>query len=783
MKTRLFFLFALVGCFLTSPLHAQNLTQTVRGTVSDQDAGIPLPGANIILLGSDPIIGASTDINGNFRLDNVPVGRIALQVTYTGYEERVLAGLLVTAGKELVLQIEIVESVASLEEVEITARKNKAEVINEMALSSARTFSVEETKRFSGTFNDPARMVSAFAGVQNDPGGNNDIVVRGNSPRGILWRLEGIEIPNPNHFANEGATGGPINALNSDMLSNSDFFSGAFAPEYGNAYSGVFDMKLRQGNNENREYSMGIGVLGIDATAEGPFKKGGQASYLANYRYSSLALLDRIGIVDFDGVPVYQDAAFKVHLPTENMGVFSAFGLGGLSSINYEETDEEDESEVLSKGSFGAGLGVVGVTNTYMVSDKTYFRSYIALSGTNNSDDYFEAEANDFVTRYTADFNQTVSRFSTTMHHKFNARNKLQAGVIYSHYGYRLTEDEFDDELQRMVNNLDVKGDAGLIQSFASWKHRLNEELTLVTGAHYSRFLLNNNHSFEPRMGLNYQFRPNQSFSAGFGIHSKLDPISVYLANIPTGDGGYAQLNKNLKLGKANHYVIGYDRTLGANSHIKIELYYQDLYHLAIEDSANSAFSLLNNTDGFSNRILTNEGTGRNYGMEVTLERFFARQYFYMATLSLYESKYTAGDGIERNTRFNGRHALNLSGGKEWTLGAAEKGKTLGFSTRIAWLGGRYYTPIDREASIAQNATVRDENRTLGEKRDDVFILNLGMTYRKDRKKRTTEVKLDFQNLTNNAAVVDDWYNENTGEFMTQPQLAFFPQLSYKVTF
>ena len=132
---------------------------------------------------------------------------------------------------------------------------------------------MKKRKRYAGAIDDPARMVSAFAGVNGNAEGDNDIVVRGNSPRGILWRLEGVEIPNPNHFASEGATGGPINALNSNMLGNSDFYTGAFAPEYGNALSGVFDMKLRNGNNEQREYSATLSVLGTDLTAEGPFKE------------------------------------------------------------------------------------------------------------------------------------------------------------------------------------------------------------------------------------------------------------------------------------------------------------------------------------------------------------------------------------------------------------------------------------------------------------------------------------------------------------------------------
>ena len=269
-----------------------------------------------------------------------------------------------------------------LDDVIVVAKQNKQDVLNDMALISARSFSVEETKRYAGAIDDPARMVSSFAGVNISAEGNNDIVVRGNSPKGVLWRLDGIGIPNPNHFANEGSTGGPINALNSAMLGNSDFFTGAFSPEYGNAMSGVFDMKLRNGNNEKREYSIMASVLGLDATIEGPFKKGYAGSYLANYRYSTLSLLDQAGIVDFGGVPKYQDASFKIVLPAGKKHIFSLFGLGGLSSISQEELDEENEERVLWKAEGKSNLGFVGLNHTYLINDKTYLKSFTSASMT-----------------------------------------------------------------------------------------------------------------------------------------------------------------------------------------------------------------------------------------------------------------------------------------------------------------------------------------------------------------------------------------------------------------
>ena len=362
----------------------QQITQTVKGTITDQDSNFPVIGANVIVQGSDPIKGASTDIDGNFKITDLPLGRITLVITSIGYEDQRVPNIVVGAGKEVVLNITVKESIETLSEVVIKAKENKSDVLNEMTLVSARTFSVEETKRYAGTFNDPARMVANFAGIQSNAEGSNHIVVRGNSPNNVQWRLEGIEIPNPNHFAEEGSSGGAINVLNSAMLSNSDFHTGAFTPEYGNVTAGVFDMKMRTGNNEQREYAISAGMLGTDLTVEGPFKKGRRSSYLANYRYSTLALLDNMGIVDFGGVPKYQDLSFKMKFPTEHAGIFTVFGLGGQSTIN-DEYVENDTEEVLAKDDYSASLGTINLSHVFFFSSTSSLESYISTSQNGSS--------------------------------------------------------------------------------------------------------------------------------------------------------------------------------------------------------------------------------------------------------------------------------------------------------------------------------------------------------------------------------------------------------------
>lgn len=760
---------------------AQDLTQTIRGRIVDADSKMPAIGASVVVVGIEPFKGAASDIDGYFKIENVPVGRVSLNVTYVGYEPQTLSNIVVTSAKEVFLNIALTENIKQLEAFEVSANGSNDEPINEMAIISSRKFSVEEAGRYAGSFNDPARMASNFAGVSGDPGGNNDIVVRGNSPKGILWRLEGIEIPNPNHFADEGATGGPINALNSKVLANSEFMSGAFAPEYGNATSGVLDLKLRQGNNQKREYAVGIGVLGMDVTAEGPFKEGGRGSYLANYRYSSLAVLDDAGIVDFGGVPKYQDAAFNVHLPTTNAGVFSVFGLGGISKITETEVDSNDETYVLNQGDYNAQFGFAGVSHFYPVNNNTYIKNTISIANNGSGYTYHERNENgDMFQEDEAKLNKNALKINSTVNSKLNSKNTVTAGVIHTQLNYGFYN-SYTTEEGDFYTDLDISENSNYSQAFATWKHRFTEDLTLVTGSHFMHFRLNNTYSVEPRVGLNYTFKDRHTFSAGFGVHSRLESLLFYTTSVVDNNGKVGTPNTDLEIPKANHYVFGYDFQVAPNTHFKTELYYQQLYDVPVENRVGSSYSLINQTNWFDNIALQSTGTGENYGVEFTLERYFAKNFYYLATASLFESKYTAMDGIQRPSRFSGNYNGNIVLGKEFVIGKEDQNALqLNFKTTV--VGGQRYTPVDLEASRISETTVRVKE-PLSAKADDVFFMNVSAVYRINKKKTSHEIKLEVLNATNNKARIIDYYDSETGKVDYQTQLEIIPNLMYTLNF
>lgn len=769
---------------LTANSGAMEYTQNIRGSVIDVDSHMPLIGATIIVLGTDPLIGSVTDLDGNFVIKQVPTGRVNLQITSIGYEDKLIPNIIVGSGREVLINIELKESLIQLEEIVITGKKFKAEASNDMALLSSRAFTVEETKRHAGTFNDPARMVASYAGVSNDPHGNNDIVVRGNASKGVQWRLEGIEIPNPNHFADEGMTGGPINALNSDMLANSDFYTGAFAPEYGNALSGVLDMRIRNGNNSKPEYSLGISALGTDITAEGPFSKNHGSSYIINYRYSSLDLLDKAGIVDFGGVPKYQDLSYKVVVPTKKYGTFSLFGLGGKSAIDDEIVDEDNEDIIHETSTYEAKVGLSGLNHTYLFNDNVYLKSSILLS--TNSSSYYEDELDEDVNRMIPGYNdqleKVTQKVASTLHYKINSKHKLQFGATYTYHDYLFYAEYYDSELERRVRDFDNSGNTDQLQSFVSWKYRITEDATFVTGVHYQKFGLGDEHIVEPRIGLKWQVHPLHSFHVGFGMHSKHESIPTYFAIINNEDGTSYTPNKDLKMSKARHFVIGYDFQVNEHTHAKIETYYQDLYDVPVENDVTSHLSMLNYQWGNVDIDLVNGGTGTNYGVELTLERFFHNNFYYLLTGSLFNSRYKALDGVERNTTFNGNYAANFLIGKEYNVGKSGD-RTLGFSGKMTLIGARKITPLDLEESRTVGHSVYADTEIFEHKLDDIFTANFAITYRVNRKKTAHELKFDIQNVTNNQSRIYPYYDSYNDAKDYSTQLGFLPNIIYRIEF
>lgn len=773
---------------LTGSINAQTIYQTVRGTVVDKISQSPIPGAVVMLLNAVSASGNVSDENGKFKLAGVPVGKQSLKISFMGYKEVVMQNLSVNAGKELVLNISMEEDVTAMNEVEITAKVEKNKPLNDMSAVSTRAFSVEETQKFAAAANDPARMALAFAGVVSSGDGNNNISIRGNSPNGLLWRMEGVEIPNPNHFSNVGTSGGGISILSAQLLNNSDFSTGAFAAEYGNALSGVFDLKLRKGNNQKREYTIQAGVMGVDLSAEGPFKKGYDGSYLINYRYSTLSVLGKMGVPLGDAITNFQDLSFNIFLPTKKLGNFSAFGFGGLSDqVSYAKKDslKWGEDEFTSYNArFYSNTGAVGLTNTRLFSNQSYLKTALVLSGNKNG--YEQLKIQDdyatFIKDYDQRYTQTKVTLSSTYTRKLSAKSNIRTGFILNQLGYDLLQRNTNDSVV-LAEEINVKGSTQTAQAFFQWSYKLTPKLTSNIGLHYFQLFLNNSNSVEPRGSLKYELNNKNNFSLGYGLHSQLQPIGVYFAKQYADANNYTTPNKDLGLSKAHHLVIGYDRILNGFSHIKTEVYYQHLFNVPVSQDRNSTYAILNAEQGYDPEPLSNKGLGRNYGLELTYERFLHKNLYYLLSASLYDSKYKAANGNWYNTRFNTNYAVSFTAGKEWTLSDKLKGRIIGFNIKSIYVGGFRYTPIDLPASIAAGEEKLQDGKTFENKNPDYYRLDIRFSVKRNFKHVTSTFAIDIQNTTNRKNVGGQYFDMKSGQIKYFYQTPLLPLISYRLEF
>lgn len=778
--------------------------QVVKGQIKDLQGDYPLIGATIMLVGSDPIQGAVTDLDGNFAINDVPVGRQSFAVQYIGYKSITLPNVLVTAGKQVILDIKLEESVEKLEEIVVTADADKDLPINELAKVSARTFSLEEVTRFSGGRNDVARLATSFAGVSAPNDSRNDIVVRGNSPVGLLWRIEGIPIATTNHFATLGTTGGPVNALNTNLLRTSDFLTGAFPAEYGNANAAVFDVNFRNGNADEYEFTGQMSAFsGLEFMAEGPISRENNSSFVASYRYG-IASLAATGT---SAIPFYQDFSFKVNLGQSKAGRFELFGLGGLSSIEFQG-EEVDENDLFANPDEDAyvdnDLGLLGLSHTLRIGKAGYLRSTAGLSTTFNDyrQDNLIRDANGTITRKyrSTNVSNRENRYAltSTFNQKLNARFSFRTGAVLEIYDVNFFTEDRDNRSElpdidndgipdRFVLQQDIQDTYTLTQGFAQGEYKFTDDFNATLGVHSQYHSFTDKVSMEPRLGLSWQFDDLQRLSFAYGMHAQSIPSPILFFEEEVAPGISERTNDDLGFMNSHHFVLGYDRNFGTDWRLKAEAYYQSLFDIPVQ-SVSSSYSIVNQGADFvfeQEGSLVNEGTGTNYGIELTVEKFFSKGYYALFTTSLYESTYEGSDGIERSTAYNNNFIVNFLAGKEWKFGPNGR-HAWTFDTKLTTSGGNPYTPIDLEGT-RNNAgrEVRMDNIAFSERYEDYFRwdVKFGVRLNSATKKVSHQFFVDLQNVTNRTNEFVRRYNEVTDEINSVEQIGFFPDVMYRIQF
>ncbi len=787
--------FFLLSILLPLGLAAQQRHQTVKGTIADKESKSPLIGVAVTITDLQPPLGSTTDENGAFTITNVPVGKHDIRIQYIGYQPITLSGVLVTSAKEVVLPLELEESATNLDEVEVKSRR---EHINDMALISAKTFDVQETERYAGSRADPARMASNFAGVQGADDSRNDIVIRGNSPQGVLWRLEDVDIPNPNHFSVPGTTGGPVTILNNKTLGNSDFFTGAFPAEYGNGTAGVFDLKMRNGNKDRTELTAQLGFLGTELAAEGPISKKSGSSYLVTYRYSTLKLFDGLNIkIGTSSVPNYQDAAVKLNFPIGKKANLSFFGIGGLSRIDLivstlKEPSEEIYGESDRDQYFYSNTGIGGTSFSYTINASTYTKVTVAQTvneiGAHHDkvfrDANFRLDSMKSILDYIFTTNSTSAHWY--INKKLSAKHTVKSGILNNYFwvNYVDSSRQYPPSRQDWQHRINYQGGTNLAQAYLQYKYRPTDALTITAGLHGQYLSHNGSSAIEPRIAARWRMNGNNTFSLGYGLHSQMQQLYQYFAHLPQYSQAYMH-NYNVGFTSSHHTVAGYEHNFKA-LRVRTEAYYQYLFNIPIEIRQGSSFSGLNQGASF-NRLfpdtLKNAGTGYNYGLELTLEKPFSCGYYVMFTGSVFDSKAKGNDGIYRSTDYNTRFAVNALGGYERKLG---KNSTLLTGAKITYAGGRLYSPPDMAASnaLADLVVVDSLRNTLAF--PDYFRADLKLGVRINARKLTHEIAIDLVNVFGVKNLLALTYSPDLAAqgaypFIKEYQLGFLPLFYYRV--
>lgn len=787
-------------------------TQNVRGKVMDSETNYPLAGAKVeIDLKNENGVNyrAVTDAEGAFTINTVPVGKYSLTTRFMQYEPKTQT-IELNSGKELILAILLQESVTNKDEVVVNGRK-KGEIINELAVISAQQFSVEETNRYPGSRMDPARMASNFAGVQGADDSRNDIIIRGNSPLGVVWRVEGIDIPNPNHFAIAGSSGGPVSVLNNKILGNSDFIMSAFPAEYGNSVSGVFDLKLRSGNDQRHEFTGQFGLLGTEFLAEGPLNKKGNASFLMMGRYSTLSLFQTFGIkLGTDAIPTYGDLAFKFNFKLRKGGNLSLWGMGGKSRISIMISEKtEYTTDLYGEGDrdqyFGTSMAVSGLNYKKAINEKTFVSSTLAYSQEvqqanhdylqrsltiNGGDTTIQIDSIYPLMAYTFKTHKISSY--TALNHKINKQHLVKFGYNADLFLMNMHDSALVDYYTPNVffTRWNYEGSCVLIQPFIQWKWRMTDNTDFTAGIHSQYFSMSNSLSpAELRLGFKHKLSGNQSVFAGAGMHSQAQPLYTYVDN-RKGAGNF--FNKGMDFTKSLHSGVGYEKFFTKGFSVRTEAYYQYLYNIPVT-IAPSSFSMINMGSGFTRIFadsLENTGTGYNYGLELTVQKYFDKSFFFLFSGTLYDSKYTGSDGVLRNTSYNGSYVANLLAGKEFKLG---KRNILGIGTKVTTAGGKRYGLVDLVKTNAEKDLIYRDSMFNELQFKDYFRMDLKISWRMNAKAMTHEIGLDLVNILNTKNLLSLAYapsldpavvnSPNYQPVSEKTQLGFLPIFYYKIDF
>ena len=800
MKTTFLKLWMTAAILICGSMNVQ--AETLRGTVKDAITGEALIGATVKIVELDNVAAVS-DIDGNYRISLSKSGRYTIEANYIGYEPSVMKEILISGAKEVVIDITLRENSTELKEVVVKPRVNKEATVNPAVLTGGVMLSMEEASRFAGGYNDPARLVMSFAGVSGEADGSG-LSIHGSAPERMQYRIEGVEVFTPNHFNDTWNAGfGLVSALNSNVIGNSDFFTSTFNANYNNALSGVFDVKMRPGNNAKHENILQVGTVSEELTLEGPISRKSNSSYIVNYRYGFSSLVDRLDLMDTDGAHVnFQDFSFKLLFPTKHAGTFSLFGLGFYDTTWDERMKLEDMHSAYDASDTDAKVMQLlgGVSHKIHLGNKWTWRTtaaynmqhlkcdmyYYGLKRTNGVIDhplaYEEPEQKYLFSNQKVNEDRVL--FNTELSKQLSDKWLTQFGGEYSHRFFNLSYQSVDQlyaQLSTMREYTKMKDNTGLANLFWQNLITLSDHFSLSVGVAGNYFLLSKDLSVEPRVSMKWDLDEKNSLSMGYGLHSMVEKLDAYFYRDAAGN----LANKDLGLSKAHHLHATYTHKFTPNLTLRMNGYFEYGFDTPVGING-STYCVTNRYYFYTDEPLANKGNTRNYGGDVTLEHYMSHGFFGQTNFSLYKSQYRGEDKVWRNQLYDRGFMFKILGGKEWMLGK----NVLNVSAKYSIQGGLRYTPIDVDqmranvaAGIIDDNPIYKDNEAFSERFDPTGIVDLTVSYKINKRKVSHTIAFEGLNILGTKTPQYQRFDLGTLDVRTDESGISLPNIFYRLDF
>jgi hypothetical protein len=714
------------------------LSGSIRGRMTDSETGAPLSGGQVMCTGTP--YGAVTDEDGRWTIPSIPVRGYTVRMSYIGYESRFFTDVIVKSNRIAFVDGALSPSAIKGKAVEITAGYFTRE---DNRSSSTVRFDYEEIRRAPGSAGDVSRILMSLPSVAKVNDQSNGLIVRGGNPVENAFYIDGIEVPNINHFPDQASSGGPIGMINVDLIKDVVFHSGAFPSVYGDRLSSVMDITFREGNRKEFDGQLDLNFAGFGGVAEGPLARG-RGSWLISARRSYLDLVVKAFDVGSTVAPRYGDGQAKAVFDLNRNHSVSLIGFWG-DDHNAPDRETGLENDMQVYGRQDITTGTAGLTWRALWGKNAVSRTSLSHTRWSFDEDWYETSTARYQVRNRSLERSTVLR--NVNHVRFNDGFSLEFGAdvksLTSDYdnGYQGTTNALGDTVPPVRFDKRLAGiKYGL---FADAVFRPVSWLTVEAGLRADRFTVNRRGTVSPRVNVSAALGARTTVKAACGMYHQNLPV-LFLAQ-----------NESLRRAadpRSLHLVAGVDRMVSENTRLTVELYRKSYSRLPADPSQPE----LNMFDAKPSALtgdLTDGGRAESHGVEITLQKRLASKVYGLASATWFRARYRGADGTWRNRDYDNRLAFSAEGGyrpdRRWE-----------FSMRWIYAGGVPYTPLDLAASKLLHRIVLDESRVNSVRLPDYHSMNVRFDRRFNFRSTNLIFYLSVWNVYNRKNVAQVFWND-----------------------